>query len=438
MKIIVILLDGIGDRSYGVLDHRTPLQAAETPNLDRLAHLGSNGLYHAVMPGQCLPSETAHYLMFGYELENFPGRGVLEAVGYGLTFDDSDVLCLAHLVSVEWQEGIPILTKGRQDIKGNSREMGELYAALTPYEVRGIRVHLYQTDTNDGVLVLSGQVSPFVSDSDPMVVDRPLARIRALSENPEPEVAARTARALNQYLTHCHRLLTNHEVNNLRYSRNLAPANFLVTLRSGRRVLQEPFERRWGLSGMFIASGAVFSGLAHELGFSFVQVTDGQDPGQDLRERIHTALTDRSHDFIHVHTKVPDEAAHTGDPRRKQAAIAALDRGLDELLQAVTQRDDLLVAVTADHSTPSVSGLIHSGEPVPLTLVGSKVRRDSVRAFDEVNCAAGSLGLLRDKEFMLTLLNHADRSSLLGHRLGRTDRAYVPSFYEPFKLTDEG
>ena len=100
MKIVLILLDGLGDRSYPMLGNRTPLQAAWTPNLDRLARLGSNGLFHAASPGQCLPSETAHYLMFGYDLGAFPGRGLLEAVGYGIPFAERDVLALAHLVGI--------------------------------------------------------------------------------------------------------------------------------------------------------------------------------------------------------------------------------------------------------------------------------------------------------------------------------------------------
>ena len=76
MKIVLVLLDGLGDRAYNVLGDRTPLQAAFKPNLDRIARLGSTGLFHAASPGQCLPSETAHYLIFGYEVEEFPGRGL--------------------------------------------------------------------------------------------------------------------------------------------------------------------------------------------------------------------------------------------------------------------------------------------------------------------------------------------------------------------------
>lgn len=435
MKIVLVLLDGLGDRAYSALDGRTPLQAASKPHLDRIASLGSNGLFHAALCGQCLPSETAHYMIFGYETKEFPGRGPLEAVGYGVPFDATDVVSLAHFSCVVWEGGIPVLTHSRRDIRGDGAELRRLYECLTPYESEGVRFRLHQTYFNDAVLVLSGEVSPFVCDPDPMVTGRPMAMIEPLSENPEPVRAARTAQALNAYLSHCHRILTDHEVNRLRKARNQAPANFLATQRCGRLIKHESFQERWDLSAMLIGSGAVYEGLAWDLGMTFARMKDGKDPGKDLRERIAIALADTSHDFVHVHTKVPDEAAHTGDPVTKLKAIESLDRGLDLLVKAVEERDELLVAVTADHSTASITSLIHSGEPVPLTIVGPGVRRDGVSVFDEVSCTSGCLGFLRGKELMLMLLNYADRSALMGHRLDPFDRPCVPQKYKPFKMS---
>ncbi|MDY6990453.1 MAG: alkaline phosphatase family protein [Thermodesulfobacteriota bacterium] len=434
MKTILVLLDGLGDRSYEILGDRTPLQAALTPNLDRLARRGSNGLFHASLPGQCLPSEIAHYLLFGYDLEGFPGRGLLEAVGYGIEFHDSDVLCLAHIASVTWKEGIPILAEKRPPMA--DEELGHLFSAIASHKAQGILFRLQQTRSNDAILIASGQVSPWFSDSDPMRVGQAMAKIWPLSNNPEPESAAQTAEAMNAYLTHCHGVLSEQEVNRRREANGLPPANFLATQRCGRRAEQEPFDQKWGMAGMFIASGAIYEGLAHELGLTFIRAKDTDKPGEDLRERIALALADHAHDFIHVHTKVPDEAAHTGDPKRKEAAISSLDRGLDGLVQAVETRDDLLIVVTADHSTPSMGPLIHSGEPVPVMLVGPTVRRDGVNAFDEVSTAGGSLGMLRGRELMLTILNHADRSAMLGHHLGKGKRPYIPGAYDPFKLPD--
>ncbi len=433
-KIILLLLDGLGDRSYRALKGRTPLQAAETPHLDQLAGLGGNGLYHASTPGECLPSETAHYLLFGYELETFPGRGLLEAVGAEIPFQDDDVLCLAHLAEVTLKKDVPILTGGRKDIQGSREELGRLYASIASFESGGVTFQLHQTGRNDGILLLRGEVSPHITDSDPMVPDMAMARVSAVEPNPEPEKAAGTALALNTYLAHCYIVLNAREENSLRRDRNWRSANFLATQRCGRRIHQAPFAERWGMRGMMIASGMMYKGLAHELGFTFRQAEDSSDPGEDLRERITLALEDDSHEFIHIHTKAADQAAHRGDPRGKRDVISAMDGGLDGLVNALKKKDDLLVVITADHSTPSQSSLIHSGEPVPLCMAGHGVRRDGVTAFDEVSAAGGCLGLLRGKELLLTMLNGVDRSVLLGHRLGRVQKPYISRDYAPFKI----
>ena len=437
MKIILVLLDGLGDRACRILDHRTPLQAALKPNLDRIASLGSNGLFHAACPGLCLPSETAHYLIFGYGIEEFPGRGLLEAVGYNVSFEETDVIGLAHLSYVEWEGAVPVLAGGRDEIKGDGAELSCLYSCISPYDSEGLRLRLHQTRFNDGVLVMSGDASPFVSDLDPMITGRHMAEIQPLKGNPEPEKAARTARVLNRYVSRCHRILRDHEANRRRKEHKQAPANFLALHRCGRRIRHESFQERWDLAPMLVGAGAVYAGLARELGMTFVQMKDGEDPGRDLRERIDIALADRSHDFVHIHTKAPDEAAHTGDPLKKLMVIECLDQGLDDLAKALEKRDDLLVAVAADHSTASISGLIHSGEPVPVAIAGPGVRRDKVCAFDEVNAATGCLGFLRGKELLLMLLNHADRSSLLGHHLSADEKLYVPKTYRPFQLVDK-
>jgi 2,3-bisphosphoglycerate-independent phosphoglycerate mutase len=436
MKTILVLLDGLGDRSYKILGDRTPLQAAPTPNLDRLARLGGNGLFHASLPGQCLPSEIAHYLLFGYDLEGFPGRGLLEAIGEGIVFDDADVLCLAHLAGITWQDDAPVLALGRKDVIAGVPETEPLYKCIGPYKGHGISIGLKQIAHNDAVLVLRGEASPHVSDATPFVRGRAMAKICPLAGNPEPRKAERTAKALNAYLSKAHGTLCRHEINTVREENHLLPVNFLATHRCGRRIPQEPFHLRWGMKGMLVASQSLYQGLAHELGFTFVRAKDTDEPDEDLRQRIRLALSDEAHDFIHIHTKVPDEAAHTGDPKRKEGAISALDRGLDELVRAVETRDDLLVLVTADHSTPSAGPLIHSGEPVPVMLVGPTVRRDAVEAFDEISAAKGCLGLLRGRELMLAILNHADRASLLSNHLGPHPRPYVPQVYGPFERQD--
>lgn len=425
MKIIQILLDGLGDRAYKELDYRTPLQAAHTPNLDYLAGTGSNGLFHASFSGECLPSEIAHYLMFGYEIDNFPGRGLLEAVGYHVPFKDDDALCLSHLTCISFPDGIPVLKRGRDETKGDYKTLGKMFESISGYETHGITFRLVQTRRNDAVLVMGGNVSPYISDSDPIIMGNPIAAVMPVENNPEPEISQDTADALNEYLSFCHRVL----------SENNQKINFLATQRCGRRKTQKPFGELWGLKGLLIASGSIYTGLANEIGMDYLTVADSGDPGKDLAERITIALEDDGHDFFHVHTKTPDEAAHKGTPEYKKDVITALDKGFSGLVKELNKRNDLLAAITADHSTPSDSLLIHSGEPVPVIITGPNVRKDNVERFDEINAAGGCLGFLRGKELLLMLLNYSDRSTLISHQLGNEKLKYYPKKYPAFKIT---
>ena len=428
-------MTGLGDRAYKALEYLTPLQAASTPNLDRLAALGRQRLVpHVPSPAGAFRAKPPIFCFSATTPASFPGRGLLEAVGHGVPFQGPDVLSLAHLCGISWDGDIPILDHPRRTFMPDADDTAALYRAIAHDNADGIRFSLHHTGPNDAVLVMNGEVSPHISDSDPMVAGKALAKVMPLPESTEPEAAQRTARALNRYLSRCHTILRDHPVNRRRVREGRPPADFLATLRAGRRSFPESFESKWGLKALMIASGAVYAGLAHELGFTFKAVHDGPDPGEDLRQRIHHALEDRDHDFVHVHTKAPDEAAHKGDAGLKSNVIGALDNAFEEIIRRVEDGDDLVVAVTADHSTPSSGPLIHSGEPVPLTVAGRRSRRDRVTAFNEIDVTGGCLGMLRGPELMLMLLNYADRSILQGQRLGPAATPCFPVAYDPFKL----
>ncbi len=117
--------------------------------------------------------------------------------------------------------------------------------------------------------------------------------------------------------------------------------------------------------------------------------------------------------------------------------IEALDRGIGREIDPFLNNSDMLVIVTSDHSTPSVGTLIHSGESVPLTMHGCGVRRDRVKAFDEIAAAGGALGTVRGKEMMYLILNYLDRAKLMGIRDTEIDQPFWPGNYAWFSLKDE-
>src|SRR2546428_6395664 len=111
--IVVLLLDGLADRAHESLGGRSALEAAETPNLDRLCASGSCGVLYAVGPGRAPSSEVAHWSMLGYRPDEFPGRAVFEALGRGQVVTDQHVFAYAALRPAErraagwWRTGRP-------------------------------------------------------------------------------------------------------------------------------------------------------------------------------------------------------------------------------------------------------------------------------------------------------------------------------------------
>ena len=99
--IVVFLLDGLADRAHESLGGHTGLEAAETPNLDRLCASGSCGVLYAIGPGRAPSSEVAHWSMLGYRPEEFPGRAVFEAVGRGQDVSEEHVFAYAALRPAE-------------------------------------------------------------------------------------------------------------------------------------------------------------------------------------------------------------------------------------------------------------------------------------------------------------------------------------------------
>lgn len=430
-RCILILLDGLGDRAYDSLGNQTPLQAARTPNLDKLAAMGASGLFHADRIGVALPSENAHFAMFGFKKEEFPGRGILEALGADIPVTHDDVALLAHFASVKEEGGILKLVKQRPKV---TKKEAEYFAKrIASQSIGKVKAKFVQTHQLDGILVLSGDVCPSITDTDPIAEGENLIDVAPYINSANDKKAKTTAKALKSYLLWCYEILGKDSFNKERVKKRQAAVNFLVTQRAGQLKEIETFSERWGMRGLSISSGLVYWGLGSFLGMDIAKVKDSKSSGDDLAERIQLAVNKKQdYEFIHVHTKAPDAAGHSKDPLNKVAAIEALDRGLKGVLKHIDK--ETLFMITADHSTPSSGPLVHSGEPVPLMLVGPGIRKDTVKKFDEIHCACGALGCLQGRDLMPLVLNCLDRAKLQGLMDTPEDRPYWPAKRTPFRI----
>ena len=401
--IVVFLLDGLADRAHASLGGRSALEAAVTPNLDRLCTSGSNGVLYAIGPGRAPSSEVAHWSMLGYRPDEFPGRAVFEALGRGQEVSDEHVFAYAALRPAERRDEGWWLT-GRPDPDRDAEVAERLVAPCDGITIDGLTFSLTHVWRGEAVLRISGGADERVTDTDAFFRDRhPVLRPQALVPDAE-----RTARAAEEWTREVMRRLDGERFN-------------VITLKWWGRPREVPtFEQRHGLGGTFAAESAFLRGLGRNIG-----LTPLENPHVDV-DLVHERL-DAGDTFVYVHDKRIDQAGHTKDPNVKREVMELLDASLIDL-----PTDRAIVCVTGDHATPASPEVIHSGDPVPLVVAGPGVRADRVTQFGESTCAEGILGHLRGPDLMPVLLNAADRPLFLGSRPTPFDGADgYPSLLDP-------
>ena len=219
-RCILVILDGLGDHGHTVFGGQTPLQAAITPNLDRLAALGMNGLYHSYLQGVAMPSEIAHFLMFGYDLVDFPGRGYLEAVGENIPLSPKDVALLGRIFTVREHQQHLILEVEDPEVEAKTCLI--LQQDIKKYSTAGVDVEFIPTKGIQGLVIVRGEVSPDITDSNPIHESRSLMQVLPIQGKEQNECVGRTCQALNEYLLWAYRRLTRHPLNQARLSPGFA------------------------------------------------------------------------------------------------------------------------------------------------------------------------------------------------------------------------
>lgn len=412
MKALFVVCDGMADRPVRELGRRTPLQVAETPNMDALAGRGITGIVDPVAPGVPPGSDVANMALLGYDpYEHYTGRGGLEALGAGLDLGPGDVAFRCNFATV----GPSGLIMDRRAGRIRSEHAAELAEALGPVardvgSKFNVVVELVPTVEHRAVVVLRGEgLSRAVSDTDPGEVGRPIVECRPLDNSPE---ARRTAEIVNALSRAFREALEAHPLN----KELPKPANAILFRGAGIRPRLRTLGELYGIRGSCISAVPLVRGVCRAVGLRPLDVpgaTGSYDT--DLHAKFSWAVRELEGgaDFVFLHVKATDLASHDHAVGKKVELIERIDEALGHALGALDLDSDTYVLITADHTTSLRTGK-HEGDPVPVVLAGPEVRPDGVEKFDEVSCATGGLGRLRGKDLMPILMNLLGRVGKFG------------------------
>ncbi len=407
MKTVIILGDGMSDRPVAALGGKTPLMVARKPYIDRIAREGVMGLFATIPEGMVNGSDVANLSVLGYDPRIcLQGRGVLEAASMGVELDPSDVAMRCNLLTLDGQGCIKNHSAGHISsgeaavlIRDLDRELGAAAGDRPAVFYPGVSYrHL--------LVLPGGWASPEVDCFPPHdYVGRPEAELLPRAKTAAGEG---TATRLLELHRRAKTLLADHPVNRARWKGGKDPANAIWVWSLGRRPQMEPLTTRFHITGAVISAVDLIRGIGKYAGLDRVHVdgatglydTNYEGKAQAALEALNT------HDFVFVHVEATDEAGHAKDLDLKIKCIEYLDRRLvGPILEGIQAKGwDATIAVLPDHPTPVETGN-HGSDPVPVALWRTGITPDGSSAFDEVQAASGSLGLLKNDEFIRMVFN---------------------------------
>jgi 2,3-bisphosphoglycerate-independent phosphoglycerate mutase len=385
-KLVLVVLDGLGDIATRGQNYLTPLEAATTPNLDRIAKDSAQGRMIPVAPGITPGSGPGHLGLFGYDpLEFQVGRGVIEALGLGVELKPGDVCARANFATLDEKGIVTDRRAGRIPT-----ETCEKLVALLTAKIKKIG------DTE--VIIKAGKEHRFVVIFRGKGLEGPLTDADPNREGFKiPEVKPRDENNAGQKKTAA--LIADFYKAALPVLAKEKPANgFLM-----RGIAHQPhiplFQDRYLLKPAALAVYPMYKGLSQLVGMEKIEGP------QTIAEQFQRYLKEYdNYDFFFIHYKYTDKYGEDGNFDAKKKAIEEFDTALPILLQ---KKPDVL-AITGDHSTPaSLKG--HSWHPQPVLLHSESSGSDKLERFTETGANSGSLGIFEAK-FLIRLMQANARS----------------------------
>ena len=390
-KLVLLVLDGLGDLATPEQGFLTPLESAFTPNLDKLAKLSAQGRITPVAPGITPGSGPGHLALFGYDpVEIQVGRGVIEALGLGIELHAGDVAARANFCTLDGNGIVTDRRAGRIETEVCEELCALLSNRIT--KIGDVQVIIKAGKGHRFVVIFRGKgLEGPLTDADPHREGKPVPKVEPV--NAKSAKAQKAAALIAEFYQLALPILKDRQ-----------PANGFLMRGIAHQPKLELFEERYKLKPACLAVYPMYKGLAQLVGMKKIE------GAQTISDQFETYLNEYdNYDFFFIHYKYTDMHGEDGNFDAKRKSIEELDRALPLLLE---KKPDVL-AITGDHSTPcKVRG--HSWHPQPVLLHSEYSGCDKLERFTETGANLGSLGVF-DAKF---LIRHMQANALMFDKYG--------------------
>jgi 2,3-bisphosphoglycerate-independent phosphoglycerate mutase len=416
VHLVYVLLDGVGDLPHPDLKGKTPLDAASTPNLDKLASNGAMGQVISVGKGIAPESDIAVFNMLGYKFQyaDYVGRGVIEAIGVGTDFKDGDLALRGNFATLN-EDGVIIDRRaGRRIEREDADEIAKEIEQKIKFSVPNTTVVVAPTIGHRVTVRIrcdDESLSSNITNTDPaysriagMGIAKAVTdfmKIERCLPLEESAISNLTAKLVNEFTEQSIAIMRKSEVNQRRKQSNKKLLNSILLRDAGNRYPKvQPINEMYSMNFSCIVDMPVELGISEVLkmkAFEAGGLTDYEEKAKVAAKAMETQ------NAIYVHLKGPDEFGHDGDALGKTKNIEEIDKRFFGTLLDNIDTKKVSVIVSADHSTPCINKG-HSDDPVPLLVSGDSIKKDNTKRMTEEEAKNGVIGLLEGSQVVTTSL----------------------------------
>jgi len=415
IHMIYVLLDGVGDLPHPDLDGKTPLEAANTPTLDKIASNGAIGEVISVGKGIAPESDIAVFNMLGYKFNHaeYVGRGVIEAIGIGIDFKDGDLALRGNYSTLD-EEGVIIDRRAgrnieKEDADGIAKEIEEKIKISSPETsvivspTIGHRVTV-RIRTNSQLSSKITNTDPAYSNIGGMGVAKAVGdflKIEKCLPLEDTKESKFTANLVNEFSENAIKIMKESKINEKRKLQNKKQLSCILLRDAGNRYPDViPINEKYAMNFSCIVDMPVELGISKVLemkAFEAGGLTDYEEKAKVAAKAMETQNS------IYVHLKGPDEFGHDGDAIGKMKNIEEIDQRFFKTLVENIDSSKVAIVISADHSTPCINKG-HSDDPVPILVSGDFIKKDGTTRMTEQQAKKGSIGLLQGAEVVTKAL----------------------------------
>ena len=374
MKYLVVIANGLTDRPIAEKDNKTPLQLADTPNLDQMVREGYAGSVQTIPEGHHVGNEVSYLALLGYDPEKYDiAPAYFDAVAMGVNLKDGEIPLCCDFVTLQ---------SSHNDMVMKDYTAGHLSCKESQVYIKALQ---------DQILDCVVTFHPGFGFHNLMVIESPPFSKRLTPPN---ELIGEGIRKfmpgddqfkdLIYIINQAQIILHNHPLNQQRKQENLDPVNSIWLWGNGKKGTLPAFKEKFGKSGTLISASLLFQGIAKAAHLNIISVEGATGFAKtNFEGKVEAAISElQNQDIVYLNIAGVEEISLKGNIDDKILTIEDIDsKVIGPLLKETAPNTDVKMMVVVNHVSSAVA-VKYGKERVPFVICAGN-GTGSADKFDE-------------------------------------------------------